>query len=66
MARHLVEVREELGLAMIIVEHHMALVMDLADRVLALDFGSPLTLGTPAEVQADSRVAEAYLGGAAA
>jgi branched-chain amino acid transport system ATP-binding protein len=66
MARYLVEVRQELGLAMIIVEHHMALVMDLADRVLALDFGRPLTVGTPADVQADARVAEAYLGGAAA
>jgi branched-chain amino acid transport system ATP-binding protein len=66
MARYLVEVREELGLAMIIVEHHMALVMDLADRVLALDFGRQLTIGTPAEVQADQRVADAYLGGAAA
>ena len=66
MARYLVEVREELGLAMIMVEHHMALVMDLADRVLALDFGSALTVGTPDEVQADPRVAEAYLGGAVA
>jgi branched-chain amino acid transport system ATP-binding protein len=66
MARYLVEVREELGLAMIMVEHHMALVMDLADRVLALDFGSALTVGTPEEVQADPRVAEAYLGGAVA
>jgi branched-chain amino acid transport system ATP-binding protein len=66
MARYLVEVREELGLAMIIVEHHMALVMDLADRVLALDFGRQLTIGTPAEVQADQRVADAYLGGVAA
>ena len=66
MARYLVEVRDQLGLAMIIVEHHMALVMDLADRVLALDFGSALALGTPEEVQGDPRVAEAYLGGAVA
>ena len=51
---------------MIMVEHHMALVMDLADRVLALDFGRRLTVGTPDEVQADPKVVEAYLGGAAA
>ena len=66
MARYIVEVRERLNLAMIMVEHHMALVMDLADRVLALDFGQPIALGTPAEVQADQRVIDAYLGGAAA
>ena len=66
MARYIFEVRERLNLAMIMVEHHMALVMDLADRVLALDFGQPIALGTPAEVQADQRVIDAYLGGAAA
>ncbi|HXV94517.1 MAG TPA: ABC transporter ATP-binding protein [Pseudonocardia sp.] len=65
MARHIVEVRRELGLAMILVEHDMRLVMDLADRVMALDFGRELTTGTPAEVQRDPAVVEAYLGGAA-
>jgi branched-chain amino acid transport system ATP-binding protein len=65
MARHIVEVRRELGLAMILVEHDMRLVMDLADRVMALDFGRVLTTGTPAEVQRHPEVVRAYLGGAA-
>ena len=63
MARYILEAREALGLAMILVEHEMHLVMDLADRVMALDFGKPLATGTPDEIQNDPRVVEAYLGG---
>jgi branched-chain amino acid transport system ATP-binding protein len=65
MARYTLELRRELGIAVILVEHDMRLVMDLADRVLALDFGRVLSIGTPAVVQADPAVVEAYLGATA-
>lgn len=64
MARYIVELRRLLGTAMILVEHDMRLVMDLADRVMALDFGTPITTGRPHEVQAHPGVIAAYLGGA--
>jgi branched-chain amino acid transport system ATP-binding protein len=50
------------GLTILLVEHDMALVMDVCDRIHVLDFGEVIAVGTPAEVRSDLRVREAYLG----
>jgi branched-chain amino acid transport system ATP-binding protein len=62
MARYILDVREELDIPMIMVEHDMGVVMDLADRVLVVDFGAPITTGTPEAVQENPDVIRAYLG----
>ena len=58
------ELRAE-GLALVVIEHHMDLIMAVADRIVVLDQGRLLAVGTPREIQTDRRVLEAYLGRAA-
>ena len=62
MARFITDIRRELGIGIVLVEHDMRMVMDLADRVLAIDFGRPIALGTPTEIQEHPDVIRAYLG----
>ncbi|MGW4369004.1 ABC transporter ATP-binding protein [Nocardia takedensis] len=57
--------RDEHGFSVLLVEHHMAMVMSISDRVVVLNFGRKVTEGAPAEVAAHPEVVEAYLGGAA-
>ena len=62
IARFILDIRDELGIAILLIEHDMHLVMDISDRVHVLNFGRTVTEGVPYEVQAHPEVAEAYLG----
>ncbi|WP_309638054.1 ABC transporter ATP-binding protein [Methylibium sp.] len=62
MCRFILEVNDEFGCTIVLIEHDMGVVMDISDRVVVLDYGKKIGDGTPSEVRADPEVIKAYLG----
>ncbi len=62
MARYILDIGEELGISCVLIEHDLRMVLDLADRVVVLEFGRKIAEGTPAEIREHPAVIEAYVG----
>ena len=62
MSRFILDVNDEFGTTIVLIEHDMGVVMDLSDRVVVMDYGRKIGDGTTAEVRANQEVIDAYLG----
>ncbi len=62
MARYILDVNQEWGVTVVLIEHDMGVVMDISDNVVVLDFGTKIAQGTPQEVSVNPHVVQAYLG----
>jgi branched-chain amino acid transport system ATP-binding protein len=62
MCRFILDVNDQFGTTIVLIEHDMGVVMDISDRVVVLDYGKKIGDGTPSEVRSNQNVIDAYLG----